>query len=53
MAWFSFDWIRGAFEYSAMKYALRTYAAVIGLATVLAALTAIADETPARRALQW
>ncbi len=36
-----------------MKYALRRYAAGMGLAAVLTALTAIADETPARRALAW
>ena len=36
-----------------MRYALRPYAAVIGLASTLTALTAIADETPARRALAW
>tara|TARA_B100001540_G_C15765285_1_gene623696 strand:+ start:163 stop:1446 length:1284 start_codon:yes stop_codon:yes gene_type:complete len=36
-----------------MRYALRTYVAGIGLAAALTALTAIADETPARRALAW
>ena len=36
-----------------MRYALRTYVAGIGLAAALTALTAIADETPAHRALAW
>ena len=36
-----------------MRYALRPYVAGIGLAAALTALTAIADETPARRALAW
>ena len=36
-----------------MRYALRLYAAVIGLAFTMTALTAIADETPARSALAW
>ena len=36
-----------------MRYALGPYAAGIGLAAALTTLTAIAEETPAHRALAW